>query len=1111
MDSKKHLVGLVFVLSLVSLSACFYNQSPSFVVLEASRTGLNFKNTLKSYPDFNMFKYMYFFNGAGIGCADFNNDGLSDLFFASNQGQNKLFLNQGNLNFKDITNQTNIPQDSAWSTGVSVVDINADGLMDIYVSRVGNFERLQSKNQFLICSKIENGIPTYEDKAAELGLDFSAFGTQAAFFDYDLDGDLDMYMMNHSLRYNGTYQEKKMYDHNRDSLSGDRLMKNEKGYFIDVSEQAGIKGNIIGYGLGLCIADVNMDGLQDIYVGNDFHENDYLYINNGDGTFSDKMLSCIQQTSQFSMGVDIADINNDGLPEIVTMDMLPSDPYLLKRSLGEDSYDLFNHKIKFGYHYQYARNTLQLNRGNEKFSEIGRYAGIHATDWSWSSLFLDFDNDGLKDIFISNGIPKRMNDIDYIKFISDESFQQKIKENNISDQEINLLNQFPEIKLSNPFFKNKGDARFERITEGIKNDKNTFSNGAVYADFDNDGDLDIVVNNIEDFALLYENKQNEQAKNNSLTISLKGYEKNIHAIGTKIVVYNKGAIKTFEKTNVRGFMSSMETPLLLGLGEIIPDSIHVVWPDNRFDVIHYNGKSQTITLNYKKDLAVYNYSTLLKADLLPESKEITSSLGLEHFHQENPFIEFDREPLIPHMVSREGPALVVDDVNNDGLDDFYVGSCKFDTSALYIQTKQGMFVKSSQTAFIKDANYEDVDARFADLNKDGFVDLIVASGGNEYSSKSPMLKPRVYLNDRYGNFKSTPNAIAQNVLLTASCVSVLDMNGDGHLDLFFGGRAIPWEYGSKPRSFVLLNNGQASFTIDQKNSDVISDLGFITSSTEADINNDGRTDLLLTTEWNGIYWFNNAINGQKVETITSDKGWWNIACISDVDNDGDQDILAGNLGLNNKFNASLKTPLTMYVDDFDENGTIEQFLTYFQEGKEIPFNTHEELLKQLPVLKKKYLFAEDFAKANVQQFFAKKLSQSKKYQTNNFSSMIFENMGKQKFEARQLPWQAQLSTIKCILPISINGDKLPDFLIAGNFFHNNIQMGRYDSEYGSILINQGGFKFKTLSLNQIDLLGEVRKLKTININNEEHVLVGKNNDYLKVIKVNLTNKSQLNQ
>ncbi|TAL46785.1 MAG: CRTAC1 family protein, partial [Chitinophagaceae bacterium] len=619
-----------------------------FEVLESKQTGLDFANKLTPTADFNLFKYLYFYNGAGVGAGDFNNDGLVDLYFSSNQGQNKLFLNKGNLKFEDATAAAKIPQDGGWSTGVSVVDINNDGLLDIYVCRVGNYDVLHARNQFLICKGIDrNGVPYYEDEAKQMGLDFSGFSTQAAFLDYDNDGDLDMYLMNHSLRFTGTFNERQFYFNTFDSLAGDYIFRNDLSVsgeskssikFTDVTKSTGIFGFIIGYGLGIAVADINLDGWPDIYIGNDFHENDYLYINQKNGTFKDVLADEIMHTSQFSMGVDVADINNDALPEIISLDMMPQDPYILKRSLGEDEYNLSQFKIKYGYQPQFARNTLQLNRGNGMFSEIGMYSNVFATDWSWSSLFMDFDNDGWKDLFISNGIPKRMNDFDYINYVSSAEVQEKARNNKLNEQDLALIEKFPQIKLKNKFYLNRQEAKFEDVGPQIANDQPTFSNGAVYADFDNDGDLDVVVNNINDPALLYKNTTNDNVgKKSFVELKLKGSSQNINATGAKAIVYAADEIRTYEKFPVRGFQGSMEVPLHIGLGTGKPDSIILVWPDNSFQKLQW--KSDSInTVIYKPGLPKFDYSQLanhFKRNTKPVA-DITAQIDINYLHKENP-------------------------------------------------------------------------------------------------------------------------------------------------------------------------------------------------------------------------------------------------------------------------------------------------------------------------------------------------------------------------------------------------------------------------------------------------------------------------------------------
>jgi len=708
-DFNGNIVVLLF--SIILLNSCRSSgnkEQALFEVLDHERTGLNFANKLNPTEEFNVLDYMYFYNGGGVGAGDFNNDGRIDLFFASNQERNKLFLNTGNLQFKDITTAAGIPNDGGWSTGVSVVDINNDGLLDIYICRVGNHKTLHSHNQLLVCQGIDkDGIPSYKDQAKEYGLDFSGFSTQALFFDYDMDGDLDMYLLNHSIRQNGTYGPRKVKLETYNPLSGDRLYRNDGGNkFTDVTQSAGIHSSVIGYGLGIVAADINLDGYPDLYVGNDFHENDYLYINKHNGTFSDELNERMMHTSQYTMGVDIADINNDGYSEIVSMDMLPSDPFILKKSLGEDEYDIFNLKIGYGYNNQYTRNNLQLNRRNGVFSEVGLYAGIYATDWSWSPLWIDFDNDGLKDLFVSNGIPKRLNDIDYVDFISNQEIQEKLR-SNTADKKLKLFNKFPEIKLPNKFFKNGKDIIFTDIGKEIYGDKPTFSNGAAYADLDNDGDLDIVVNNIDDPVLLYQNKSNDKSPVPSMDISLKGPDKNINAIGAKVILFADSGIRVYEKFPVRGFLSSMEIPIHIGLDKTTVDSIFLVWPDNTYQRIDTKQNVRRLSFKYQKDLPKFDYSIITthwKNPLKP-MRDITVEVGLLYKHKENDFHEFDREPLIPHMLSTEGPALAVGDINHDGLEDVFIGSSKWQKSAIFLQQKNGKFIRTIQPVFQIDSSY----------------------------------------------------------------------------------------------------------------------------------------------------------------------------------------------------------------------------------------------------------------------------------------------------------------------------------------------------------------------------------------------------------------------
>ena len=1078
------------------------NKNAAFEVLGDDKTGLHFVNSLKATKEFNMFDYMYFYNGAGIGAGDFNNDGLIDLFFASNQGENKLFLNQGKLKFTDVTKEARVPQDGAWSTGVSVVDINNDGLLDIYVCRVGNYKTLHSKNQLLICEGLDkNGVPYYKDEAKEYGLDFSGFSTQALFVDYDMDGDLDMFLLNHAVHQNGTFAPRNNFLGTYSVLSGDRMFRNDGNTFTDVTRETDINSSAISFGLGVVAADINLDGWPDLYVGNDFHENDYLYINQRNGKFSEQTDEHLMHTSRYSMGVDVADVNNDGYPDIISVDMLPADPYILKRSLGDDDYDVFQQRLAAGYNYQYSRNNLQYNRRNGVFSEIGLYSGIYATDWSWAPLWMDFDNDGLKDLFISNGIPKRLNDMDYVNFISNEEIQEKLGENKMGEKDMNLISRFPQIKIPNKFFRNRGDLSFQDLGDSIGHDEQTYSNGAVYADLDNDGDLDIVVNNIDDPVLVYENRSNDKKDKPYAEIKLKGPEKNINAVGTKIILFVNGSIRTYENNPVRGFQSSMEVPVHIGLDKTKVDSAFLVWPDNSYQRIQLD--QPRLAFSYQKGLPHFDYRkiTSFHVNNTKPMEDITSSVHLDYKHRENAFLEFNREPLLPHMVSTEGPALAVADINHDGFQDVFIGSSRSFHNAIYLQQANGKFLKTDQPAMYLDSMYEDVDAAWADVNNDGNIDLIVASGGNEYFGTDEHLLPRVYLNDGKGHFTRLQNAFT-NLYETFSCVVPYDFNGDGSVDLFIGGRVMPRTYGEMPHSYLLQNDGTGKFMdVTGKYAKELSQIGMVTNAVWCDIDKDGDKDLVVSCEWGGITAFINDNGKFNKKQLTEKNGWWNFILPVDIDNDGDTDFIAGNLGLNSRLKASDKEPVRLYYNDFDDNGKKEQIVTYYVNGKELPFASKDELQHQLPNIKKKFLYAEDFAKATIDEIFEeKKLEDAQVHTATYFSNAILVNDGHMNFAVKALPWEAQLTPYRDAIVVDANGDNLPDILLMGNYYDNSIQMGRYDADFGTILLNKGRGNFDCESINGLQIKGQVRHVRNIRIANEDAFILAKNNDSARVIR-----------
>jgi hypothetical protein len=1095
----------------LSLAACHHTADPNqpppiFEVMDKSQTGLDFVNALHPTRAFNVFDYMYFFNGGGIGAGDFNNDGRIDLFFAANQTQNKLYLNTGDLHFKDVTTEAGIPNDGTWSTGVSVVDINNDGLLDIYICHVGQLEGLpKAHNQLLVCQGIDaNGVPHYVDKAHEYGLDFSGFSTQAVFFDYDGDGDLDMYLLNHSIHQNGTFgpRQQKLATYN--PLSGDRLYRNDgNNHFTDVTKESGINSSVIGYGLGVIAADLNLDGYPDLYVGNDFHENDYLYINQHNGTFKDELNEEIMHTSQYTMGVDVADANNDGYPEIISMDMLPDDPYILKRSEGEDTWDIYNIKLDYGYNHQYTRNNLQYNRRDGHFSEIGLYAGVAATDWSWSPLWLDFDNDGLKDLFISNGIPRRLNDIDYINFISDQELQQKMRDSSLDTKDLAAVDKFPQIRLPSKFYRNDGNMVFADQASRIEGARNGYSNGAIYADLDNDGDLDVVVNNIDDPAFIYRNTANDKHHQSFLDITLKGPDLNRNALGAKLIVFAGGGIRTYEKYPVRGFLSSMEIPIHIGLEKTHVDSMFLVWPDNTFQQVHPIKDSTRLTLVYKKGLPRFDYSLITRHRINPSTpvKDITAQTDLLYKHDENDFHEFDREPLIPHMLSTEGPAMAVGDINKDGLDDVFLGASKWRKPALFIQQRSGKFIRTSQPDLDHDSTYEDVDACWTDVNNDGNPDLVVASGGNEFFGNDTILTPRVYLNDGKGHLTKSRQAF-HDLFVNASCVVSCDFNGDGFPDLFIGGRSVPRYYGERPRSYLLLNDGQGRFTdVTDKYASDLSQIGFVTQALWLDLDKNGKKDLIVSLEWGGIVAFMNNGGTFTKKTLTDKKGWWNFILPVDLNNDGHIDLIAGNLGLNSRLHASITQPVRLYYGDFNHNGSKEQILSYYVHDRQLPFANKDELERQIPALKKRFLYAEDFAKASFENLLsADDLQKADTLSADYFANAVLMNDGNGNFTVKAMPWEAQLSPYRDAVVVDANGDSLPDILLVGNYYENNIQMGRYDADYGTLLLNQGRDSFSVAPLNGVTIKGQTRHVREINIVGKRSYIMARNNDSVKVIR-----------
>ena len=1085
-----------------------------FDVLDAKRTGIEFSNKLTPTPEFNLFSYMYYYNGAGVGTGDLNNDGRIDIYFSANQGPHALYLNQGDMHFQEVREQSGIPNTGYWNTGVSLVDINVDGKLDIYLCAVGNYKVLKGRNQLFVCDSIDaKGIPHYTERAADFGLDFSGFSTQSTFFDYDLDGDLDMFLLNHSVNHDGNYAPRDVFENTYDSLAGHRLYRNDRAvdayglvrlHFTDVTKTCGIRSTKIGYGLGVAVGDVNLDGWPDLYVGNDFHEDDYLYINQKNGRFSEENRKQIGHTSQFSMGVDIADINNDAYPEIISADMLPYDPYMLRRSLSEDDYTIFTQKIRYGYTYQYARNNLQLNRKNGGFSEIGQYAGVQSTDWSWATLWMDFDNDGYKDLFISNGIPKRMNDIDYINFVSSDEIQGKLRDNAIRDQDLKLTNTFPEIKIPNQFYRNNGSLQFVNLSDSLFKNPPTFSNGSAYADLDNDGDLDLVVNNINDPALIYENKSNTADQKRSFaSIQLQGSANNSQAIGARLILFSGSQVRTYEHQTVHGFQSSMVGPLHVGLENTSIDSAVLVWPDLSSQRIVLK-KNKLDTIRYQSGLPTFDFSAFTSrksGEVVHSFADVTDSLGFDYVHHENEFNEFNREALMPEMMSTEGPALAVADINGDGLEDIFAGASKSYPAAVYLQNKAGRFSRMLQPDLSRDSMFEHVYAEWIDVNGDKTLDLLIATGGNEYYGGDEHQQPLLYLNDGKGALTRKMDAFP-SIYATQSKFAVRDINADGHPDLFLAGRVEPWTYGRFPRSYLLINDGTGRYT--DATGQYAKDLeypGMITDAHWVDLDGNGKIELLLSTDWGGINQYE--FDGKRVtkKSVTELKGWWQFVLPFDVDGDGDLDLMAGNFGLNSRLKATPSEPVRLYVNDFDDNGSAEQIMTYYLRGEEICFSSKTQLEKRMPPLKKKYLYAADFAKAKVKDLFpAQKWKQAQQLSADHFSNTIFLNEGNGQFRSVVLPEHAQLSTYRSAAVTDANVDGKPDLLLFGNFHDYNVELGRQDADRGLLLLNRGKGKFDVRNIPGVSIDAQVRSIRSIQVGGKQTWILARNDASFRLIR-----------
>ena len=1090
---------LLITLMIFFATAC-QSDDKLFTSLSKSQTGINFRNILQESEDLNVLNYMYFYNGGGVAVGDVNNDGLTDVLFTGNMVKNRLFINKGEMKFEDITQTSGVAEAQGWCTGATMVDINQDGWLDIYICRSADTRSEKRANLLYINNKNN----TFSEKAAQYGLADEGYSTQASFFDYDKDGDLDMFLLNHSLNeYAGFSKILPDLKKQVSPIYGNKLYRNDGNErFTEVSQQMGIVSNVLSFGLGVAISDVNNDGLLDIYVSNDFNEQDYLYINQKNGSpvqFIDESASRLGHTSLFSMGSDAADINNDGSPEILTMDMEAEGNHRQKMTSGADNYDKFKLLESLGFGSQFSRNMLHLNNGNGHFAEIAQFSGVSSTDWSWSALFQDYDNDGFKDLFITNGFVKDYTDMDFLKFTTDE----QIKANEGQAQKLSvsqLIEKMPKSTTESYVFQNKGNLIFDKKNKDWGIGGNVVSSGAAYADFDNDGDMDLVVNNINEYATVYQNNSNTLLKNNYLKVRLLGDTKNTSGIGSKVFVYAGGQTYMQEQMPVRGFQSSVEQTLNFGIGKSPKiDSVVVVWNNDQKQVYKNLKVNQILIANIKEATQVFVYQDITNKNLFAEQNN-----SLNFTHTENTYNDFKSQILLPYMLSRSGPCLAKGDVNNDGLEDLFVGGASGQSGEIFLQQKSGQFTPKSQAVFKQDITSEDCGAIFFDADNDKDLDLYVVSGGGEFSPNDAALQDRLYLNDGKGNGSSLRFSKGQlpKESISGSCVRPADIDGDGDLDLFVGGRVIPQNYPNTPESYILINQGKGVFVKD--NQQKISNLGMVTDAVWVDMNKDKIKDLVVVGEWMPIKVFINQkgkLTDESAKWITQPmNGLWNKILAEDMDNDGDMDLIVGNHGQNSQIKVSESQPAEITFKDFDDNGTIDPIMTYYLDGKSYPMPSRDDLLEHLPMLKKKFTDYKSYADAQLTDLFSSsELAGSTTLKANNLQTVYLENTGK-SLKIKPLPHQAQFSPVYAIATGDVNNDGKKDLIFGGNISTARIKFGKYDASNGTVLLGdgKGNFSYVSSSKTSLNLKGDVRSMEIVG----KKLVVGVNNEKVRVFKLN---------
>jgi enediyne biosynthesis protein E4 len=1098
------LIGLIFLIS------CSRQPEPVFSLLSWEHTNIDFVNEVEDTIEFNILNYLYFYDGAGVAVGDINNNGMPDLFFVGNEVENRMYLNKGDFVFEDITHAAGVAGDpGSWSKGAAMADVNGNGYLDIYVSRV-NYLNKEGANQLFV----NNGDGTFTERAAEFGLDFRGYSTQAVFLDYNKNGRLDLFLLNHSFHSDKTYGPADELRQIDDPKAGDRLFRNDGDRFTEVTHEAGIITSALGYGLGVAVSDITLNGWPDIYVGNDFLEDDYLYINNGDGTFTEALYSSVGHTSRSSMGNDIADVTNNGRVDIISLDMMPEDHEIYMRSGGPDIQEVYDHKIELGFGHKNARNTLQINRGQlpdgtPVFSDIAFLAGVAKTDWSWASLFADLNNSGWKDLLVTNGMVRRPNDMDFV--VLSDSFPEREMDEPMSPEEFEAIQTMPELRIPNYLFQNNGDLTFTDRTMEWGLAQPAFSSGAAYADLNGNGRLDLVINNLNGESFIYRNNTPEDASGTSyIQVQLRGDGFNTSGIGSKVIFYKDDLVYFQEQMPTRGYQSSVDHLLHFGFGGHQQlDSLLVIWPDDRFEVQYNIPVNQTLILEQRKADGRFDYSRFRRSWNHTLYRDVTSQADLDYRHQEYVFDDYSREPSMPYRLTTQGPALAVGDVNGNGLDDLFLGGAKGQSGALFFQQEDGRFVPVQQHLFDEDAGSEDVDAIFFDATGNGMSDLYVVSGGGELTGNDTALSDRFYINNGEGFFEKSANHLP-DLFVNGSVVRPADINGNGHTDLFVAGRSIPFRYGLTPQHTILMNDGNGYFRdATEEIAPELSNAGMITDAQWAYISNDQYPDLIVAAEWMPLQYFAN--EGGQLHDRTSDAGFenyrglWQSLLVEDITGDGLPDIVAGNFGLNSRIQASPDKPFRLYLNDFADMGQPEPVLAYYRNGDFYPFDQHE-LMMQFDRLSRTISSYREYSEKSIRGLFGNEKERSSMVRDlTDLRTSLFINNGDGTFSRQALPNEAQFSPVMAIHAVEKEAGAGKDLILAGNLLNvRPATGGRQDAGFGLYLRNPGNGEFEALEFQSSGVFvpGEARALKEVRTSDGRILIVARNDDTVLFFKPN---------